>query len=1069
MPGNFHVEKKKRDSDDEDEGMDNFRAQPDDLVKPPGIEPFGDSPPFGILCGLFEQFENATRNKHKKPGHKGDLLKEFFETWRRQVGPDLYPLVRLLLPDRDNRRRTYQLKEQKLAKAIIGALQLPPKNDSAIKLMNWKLPTKDDPSAGEFATVAYEVIKTRSTVLTSSKEVSIDFVNDMLDQLSRSATAKEPNGQKRSLHKEHVRLITQCIQKLTPQEMKWLIRIILRDLKIGMGEQTIFKQLHIDAVAVFNTCSDIKRVCWRLHNPLERIVREDWTITPGSVFRPMLAWRAKLLDDIVRAMRKSRQRHGPEYEFAMGEYKDDEFIMEEKLDGERIQMHKIGDSNDKNYTHLYGSSPVVGSLTPFLKDAFLPEIEDLILDGEMLVWDPKLVKYMPFGSLKTFAKMRTENIHKGDPRPCFKVFDILYVKGKNGKPTPLLENALWDRKRLLAKILTPKKGVIEIADFTTGRNKDDIRDFLGRILEERRGLVIKHPTSMYALGQRQQAWIKIKPDYMDSLGENIEAVVIGGYWGEGRRGGILASYLVGLRGKHQNNDVVFSFAKVGSGISRQAYSQIDENYADRWYTANRSSPPSWFVTVNEWPDMFIEPDQSFVLEVKAAEIVPGVDYGAGMTLRFPRCSKVRHDKAWDDGMDLETVRTFRSGPQKRQMTGELSSRRQTSSRGNASKKARTISAPSGTVQVNSDLFKGLLFYIHTTTPISLKTELQKQVKEYGGDYQQGIPPAELRRVIVAQKFEGIKSKKGAKDADIVKPEWVTDSIEQRRLMPLHKRYLVNATDATKAKPEYEGEENADEMMEDGVDEDRAFGGTPSASAPPTMAYREPREDRGEEALDDEDEPETEGESLSDEDEDDGQDDEDDEWDKVIHQDAQVSVTGILEGIKLDPAAVKEADLAESQGSIRAAVGDIELDPESQVTVRAGLDDVKLEPDSQMSAIHEDGPMDRTFSRFVAYFDTQANAELNSLLVSKKSAPVQKQADKKLDEAKEAFIANGGLATSDLLDPLLTHLIVTDLVPERYKELINRTSQPAYRRIVTVDWITESVDEGTALDEPDYKP
>lgn len=40
----------------------------------------------------------------------------------------------------------------------------------------------------------------------------------------------------------------------------------------------------------------------------------------------------------------------------------------------------------------------------------------------------------------------------------------------------------------------------------------------------------------------------------------------------------------------------------------------------------------------------------------------------------------------------------------------------------------------------------------------------------------------------------------------------------------------------------------------------------------------------------------------------------------------------------------------------------------------------------------------------------------------------------------AFVANHGTATDDLADPKLTHIIVTKLVPERYKELIKRTSE-----------------------------
>jgi hypothetical protein len=45
---------------------------------------------------------------------------------------------------RDTRRRTYNLKEQKLAKAIVTALDLPPDSADARKLINWKVPTKED-------------------------------------------------------------------------------------------------------------------------------------------------------------------------------------------------------------------------------------------------------------------------------------------------------------------------------------------------------------------------------------------------------------------------------------------------------------------------------------------------------------------------------------------------------------------------------------------------------------------------------------------------------------------------------------------------------------------------------------------------------------------------------------------------------------------------------------------------------------------------------------------------------------------------------------------------------------
>ncbi|GAA5828242.1 hypothetical protein JCM11251_002654 [Rhodosporidiobolus azoricus] len=1075
--GNWQAERpprRRRDSDadkdnDDDDNIDQYRAQPDDLVKPPGIEPFGPSPPFGVLVSLYEQFENATRNKHKKAGFKGELLRNYFLEWRKSVGPDLYPLVRLLLPERDTRRRTYNLKEAKLAKAIITALDLPPKNDSALKLTNWKTPTKEDPGAGEFASVAYEVIRTRSTVLSSRDDFTIDDVNSILDDLSHT-TGIGADGQKLSLGAEHARLIKACIQKMTAGEMKWMIRIILRDLKIGIGEKTIFNQLHPDAMEVFNTCSDIKRVCWRLYNPAERIAHEDWTVKPGSFFRPMLAWRARSLKDVAKAMRANRPRRDPEYKHRDGEYKGDEFIIEEKLDGERMQLHKVGDEfqyasrKAKAYTYLYGKNYTEGSLTPFIKDAFVEGVEEVILDGEMLVWDPSMHKYMPFGNLKTFAMQRKDHFDPQDARPCFKVFDILYIKGTSGTPQPLLHNALWDRKQLLHKVLKPIKGVIEIADCATGTSLEDIRDQLTRILEDRgEGLVVKHPFSMYTLGSREQAWIKIKPEYMDSLGETIDGVVIGGYWGQGSRARVLASYMIGLRSKMNGRFVYHTFAKIGSGYTRADYQRIQEEYGSKFFDYNRNSPPSWFHTVSEWPDQLINPADSFVIEVKASEIVGGAEYGAGMTLRFPRCIRIRWEKDVEDGMDLDTARTYRNtGPKKRQLDGDFSAKEKKTTTSRASKKARSVAADLGQIQHSSSIFEGIVFYVHTVVP-GLKTDLEKKILEGGGRYIQQIPSSNIdaERLVVASEFKGIKSKKGSKEVDIVKPEWVTESVEKCRRMPFYKRFFHQAIPATQALRVYEANEDEEDLMrslesdEDQEEEkpnpkDVKPSSTPSASPPP-MSYRDRLAEYGEDAEDSEDEPVTENER---DDEDDG----DDGWEKVSGGESQNTVASGVRDMQLDAKVTQDgtassAELASATSSTGTSgqAGDIAVNEEE-----------KVEDDE------EDDPM-RPFKRMVAYFDTNDNALSNELAVSTASTAVQKRADKKLLAAKEGFVEGGGVATDELLNPTLTHIVVTKLVPDRYKALINRTKEPAYRRIVTSDWIDDSRDEGTAVDETDYLP
>lgn len=49
------------------------------------------------------------------------------------------------------------------------------------------------------------------------------------------------------------------------------------------------------------------------------------------------------------------------------------------------------------------------------------------------------------------------------------------------------------------------------------------------------------------MASHEQELINVLADYMDELGENLDATVIGAYWGEGNRGGRHGSFLVGLR------------------------------------------------------------------------------------------------------------------------------------------------------------------------------------------------------------------------------------------------------------------------------------------------------------------------------------------------------------------------------------------------------------------------------------------------------------------------------------------------------------------------------------------
>ena len=143
--------------------------------------------------------------------------------------------------------------------------------------------------------------------------MTIDDINDWLDRITNVNGWKQgtlyDKKPKRGSQNDVVALLRELWQNTTPNEQKYVIKIILRDLKLGIGENGILPQIHLDAPAVFNASSDLARVSWTLADPNTKVTKEDTTVSMGSAFRPMLSLRNQRdLNDIVKAMTSGRHR-----------------------------------------------------------------------------------------------------------------------------------------------------------------------------------------------------------------------------------------------------------------------------------------------------------------------------------------------------------------------------------------------------------------------------------------------------------------------------------------------------------------------------------------------------------------------------------------------------------------------------------------------------------------------------------------------------------------------------------------------------------------------------------------
>ena len=223
--------------------------------------------------------------------------------------------------------------------------------------------------AGDFGNAVYMSLQKRCR---DKGMLSLHHINQSLDQLNCQQDRKEK-----------VKVLKWLLRRTTAREQKWLVRIILKELKIGLSEKTILTTFHPDALDLFQATSSISKVATELSDPLKRLDNKNQSIGLFNPIKPMLAAR-KTPEEVVAVM----SGHA--------------FIIETKFDGERVQIHKDNDRiklysrNSNDVTSLYGPK-----LIPILmKHITVPKC---ILDGELLVWDSIAQKYEDFGKLKTFG------------------------------------------------------------------------------------------------------------------------------------------------------------------------------------------------------------------------------------------------------------------------------------------------------------------------------------------------------------------------------------------------------------------------------------------------------------------------------------------------------------------------------------------------------------------------------------------------------------------------------------------------------------------------------------------
>ncbi|CAB3241041.1 unnamed protein product [Arctia plantaginis] len=593
---------------------------------------------FEKFCGVLEQLHKRKKLKKVQDTILSDFINDCKLTASQVIGgknASLFPILRLILPKLERERKAYNLKESKLGALLVKILSLPKNSRDAQKLLNFRSANDTPETENDFATVAYYVVKSRLSATPAA--FTIGDINSILDRIA-SAEIGEVKATALDETFSHV------VNKLNPDQLKWFLRIILKDLKLGMSDTRILAIFHTDAPEYYKNCSDLLKVCDELEDGDTRLL--ELGIQMFSAVCPMMSERldvkhtAKLAPSLI-------------------------LQIEKKFDGERFQIHmengvfEYFSRKGHKYSSKFGNSYESGMLTPFLKNCFKSDTTSFILDGEMMGWH-KEHQYFGCKGMAFDIKKITEN---SKFRPCFCAFDILYYNGRTLVGPPEKGGLpLSERLRILDALFVNVTGVIQHSERQIVKDRSEILEALETAdKNQEEGIVVKDVASYYIPNKRNAGWYKIKPEYTDGAMEDLDLVIIGADEAANKRRGRAKNFLVACLDAGESGNTPDRWVGVGhvsTGLSFENHEALCTMLERNWTPFKNKLPPSNLVFHKEKPDFWVLPENSVVLTVRATELIASSSYGAGYTLRFPRVIRVRDDKPVRDIMTLTELRQF---------------------------------------------------------------------------------------------------------------------------------------------------------------------------------------------------------------------------------------------------------------------------------------------------------------------------------------------------------------------------------------------------------------------------
>ncbi|MEK6970035.1 MAG: ATP-dependent DNA ligase [Nanoarchaeota archaeon] len=550
---------------------------------------------FQKLADLFEELE-ATAS--------GNKMREILSLFFKKVPPDDMAMVAYLTLGRiasEYEDVVLGMAEMSVLKAISTA--------SGIELSKVKKLMQE---TGDVGLTAEKMLQKKPQTLVPLGKLT---VQELFQKLHKITTLTGTGSQEAKTN-----TLATLLQKATDKGAKYLTRIALGTLRMGVGDMTVLDSLAIAYTGekknkellerAYNICPDVGIIAETIAKKgLPGIEKIEAKV--GRPIKMMLAQRVKALEEIEEKIPGT-------------------FAVEGKYDGERVQAHKTKGKITLFSRRLDDTTSQFPDIVEYLGKNLAAA--EFIIEGEIVAVGEK-GKYAAFQIL--MQRRRKENIAEYVKKvPVeLKIFDLLYLNGQS-----LLDKPYQERTDKLKKILTKNKQ-ITLADRIDTDDLQELNKFFKEMLEiGHEGVIVKDPNSPYLAGTRGWNWIKWKKEYEKEMIDTFDLVIVGAFYGRGKRSGTYGALLCASYNKKE--DTFETVCKLGTGLTDEVLNELPKMLSKH----KVDKKPSRVVINKEMePEVWFEP--AVVVEVLAAEITKSPFHSLGLALRFPRFVRFREKTA----------------------------------------------------------------------------------------------------------------------------------------------------------------------------------------------------------------------------------------------------------------------------------------------------------------------------------------------------------------------------------------------------------------------------------------